>query len=533
VIRCGRAGAGEFELGRRIVGTIDGRKPLGSPGGGASASDPLALDFGPETRSRWEWSPEEIRRVGHRVVDLIAEHLGTLPRRPVFSPYPADLAAKFLNDSVPVTGAGAAAILEEFAARIEPYPFGNGHPRFYGWVNSPPVVIGVFAEALAAAMNPSCAGGNHAAVYVERQVLNWFKDILGFPRDTMGLLVSGGSMATLTALAVARHVKAGAGVRAQGLQRRASPLTAYIGEEGHGCIRKAVELLGIGSDYLRTIPSDEQYRMQVPALATAIERDLAAGHRPIAVAASAGTVNTGAIDPLGAIADVCRRYGLWLHVDGAYGAPAILTEQYRAELEPIGLADSVAMDPHKWLYIPVEAGLVLVRDAAAMRDAFSLVPPYLRTDGSVSGVGGPPWFSEFGFQQTRGFRALKVWMALKYHGLSGYAEAIGRDIALADYLAARVAEAPDLQLIAPRSLSTVCFRYAPPGPWRDDDRLNVVNKALLEKIQLGGEAFLSSTSLGGRFVLRACIVNPRASRQDIDALVDLVRAAGARLLGTA
>jgi aromatic-L-amino-acid/L-tryptophan decarboxylase len=303
-----------------------------------------------------------------------------------------------------------------------------------------------------------------------------------------------------------------------------------MGGEGHACIRKAVELLGIGSDYLRTIPSDERYRMRAPALAAAIEQDLAAGHRPIAIVASAGTVNTGAIDPLAAIAAVCRRYGLWLHVDGAYGGPAVLTQRYRADLAPIALADSVALDPHKWLYVPVEAGLVLVRDAAAMRDAFSLAPPYLRTDGNVSGVGGPPWFSEFGFEQTRGFRALKVWMALKYHGLSGYAEAIDRDIALGEYLAARVAEAPDLQLVAPQSLSIVCFRYAPPDLWGDGERLDVVNRSLLEAIQLGGQAFLSSTTLGGRFVLRACIVNPRASRQDIDALVDLVRTAGARLL---
>jgi aromatic-L-amino-acid/L-tryptophan decarboxylase len=485
---------------------------------------------GADLAPRWEWSPEEIRRIGHRVVDMIAEHLSTLPRRPVFTPYPPDLAARLVEAPVPTGGTAAGAILDEFAASIEPYPFGNGHPRFYGWVNSPPAVIAIFADALAAAMNPSCAGGNHAAVYVEHQVLNWFKAILGFPRDAMGLLVSGGSMATLTGLAVARHVKAGAGVRAQGLQRAATPVTVYVGEEGHGCIRKAVELLGIGSDYLRTIPSDERQRMRVPALVEAVERDLAAGFQPIAVAATAGTVNTGAIDPLAEIAAACRRYGLWLHVDGAYGAPAILTDRYRAELEPLALADSVAVDPHKWLYVPVEAGLVLVRDAAAMRDTFSLVPPYLRTDENAAGVGGPPWFSEFGFQQTRGFRALKIWMALRYYGTAGYAEAIGRDIALADHLAARVAQAPDLELAAPHGLSIVCFRYVP----REDAggggaRLDDLNRRILEAVQLGGRAFLSGTTIQGRFVLRACIINPRASREDVDAVVEVVRSEGARL----
>lgn len=495
----------------------------------AAVPQPLGLDFGPEMRLRWEWPAEEIRRVGHRVVDLIVRHLTTLPQRPVFAPYPSDLAQRLLDGPLPSTGTDASTILDEFNVQIEPYPFGNGHPRFYGWVNSPPVVIGVFAEALAAAMNPSCAGGNHAAIYVERQVLNWFKTLLGFPAESMGLLVSGASMATLTALAVARHVKAGADVRAAGIQHLPSRLIVYMGEEGHGCIRKAVEILGIGSDHLRAVPSDGQYRMRVPDLRAAIERDLAAGHRPIAVVASAGTVNTGAIDPLAEIASLCRQYDVWLHVDAAYGAPAILTERYRAGLEPLALADSVAVDPHKWLYVPVEAGLVLVRDGAVMRDAFSFVPPYLRTDGNLAGVGGPPWFSEFGFQQTRGFRALKVWMALKYHGRSGYAEAVAHDIALAGYLGAQIEAASDLELAAAPSLSIVCFRYVPHTLRGDPTRLDALNRALLEEIQLGGQAFLSSTTLQGRFVLRACIINPRASRQDIDALIELVRATGQAL----
>src|SRR5262249_33100977 len=256
----------------------------------------------------------------------------------------------------------------------------------------------------------------------------WFKSMVGFPNESMGLLVSGGSMATVTALAAARHAKAGIPVRTQGLQRISSLLTVYTGSEGHACVRKAVELLGIGSDQLRTIPVDSRRRMSVDALRSAIRDDLAAGHRPIAAVATSGTVNTGAIDPIAEISAVCREHGLWLHVDGSYGAPAILTEQYRKALEPIGLADSIALDPHKWLYVPVEAGLVLVRDAGAMRDAFSLVPPYLRTDGNPEGVAGPPWFSEYGIQQTRGFRALKVWMCIKQWGLDGYAKAIERNI---------------------------------------------------------------------------------------------------------
>jgi aromatic-L-amino-acid decarboxylase len=505
--------------------------------------DPLALG--------WEWSAEEIKRVGYQVVDLIADHLTGLPVRPVWQPYPAEQADALLSAPAPRDGQTAEALLEAFASQVAPYPFGNGHPRFYAWVNSPPTTIGVFAEALAAAMNPSCAGGNHAAIYLERQVIGWFKQMLGFPQEAMGLLVSGGSMATLTALAVARHTRSGGDMRAAGLQQDGPRLIIYRSEQGHSCIQKAVELLGLGSANLRAVPVDAQYRMQAAALEEAIQADLAAGHRPIAVAASAGTVNTGAIDPLEEIAAICQRYKLWLHVDGAYGAVATLTEEYKGALAGLALADSLALDPHKWLSIPYEAGLVLVRDGQALRDTFSLVPEYLRLEGDARGVQGPPWFSEYGFQQTRGFSALKVWMSLQYYGLDGYARAIEHDLRLARYLASRVEASPNLELSAPQSLSIVCFRYAPtaagacgnpvpafspaaraPAPAHlrgDDERLNALNKRLLEHIQLSGKAFLAGTTLGERFVLRACIVNYRATRADIDALVETVLEMGQAL----
>jgi hypothetical protein len=294
--------------------------------------------------------------------------------------------------------------------------------------------MGIFAEALAAAMNPSCAGGNHAAVYVEREVINWFKQIVGFPPESMGLLVSGGSMAALTGLAVARQVQCGYDLRTQGLQGSTPRLKFCRTGEGHGCHQKAIELLGIGSEHLRSVEHDHSLRMIPSALDAAIREDRQRGDIPIAVIANAGTVNRGAIDPLDEIADVCAQHKVWLHVDGAYGAPAILTGRYAKQLSALARADSIALDPHKWLYVPVEAGVVLVRDARHMRATFSLVPPYLQTDGKTEGVGGLPWFSEYGFQQTRGFRALKVWMALRYHGLSGYRSSIERDIRMAGLL---------------------------------------------------------------------------------------------------
>lgn len=478
--------------------------------------------------STWDWSADEMRRIADRVADLVVEHLARLPEEPVFRPYPSELAQALVSAPPPERGVTPDQILDEFAELIEPYPFGNGHPRFFGWVNSPPAPMAVFGEALAAAMNPSVAGGNHAAVWIEHQVLEWFKSIFGLPSAARGLLVSGGSMATLTALAVARHSATDGAVRTDGIQGQQAPLAVYMSEEGHSCIRKAVELLGIGSRYLRTIGVDGDYRMRPDALESAIRSDLAAGLRPMAVAASAGTVNSGAVDPLPEILEICRRQRVWCHVDAAYGGPAILTERYRGLLAPLAEADSVALDPHKWLFVPIEAGLVLVRDGAAMREAFSLVPPYLRTDDRVGGIGGPPWFSEFGFQQTRGFRALKVWMALKRHGLDGYREAIDRNLDLAARLAQRIEGRRELELVA-AGLSIVCFRVAPVAMAGDAAALESLNRAVLEDIQLGGQVFLSSTVLEGRFCLRACIVNPRTSAGDVDAVVDLVADATKRL----
>jgi aromatic-L-amino-acid decarboxylase len=478
-----------------------------------------------------DWTRDEIQRIGYLVVDLIADHLSTLPSEPVFVPVPPALARQFLSTPAPADPVSPNEVLRLFQEIIEPYPFGNGHPRFWGWVNSPPAIMGVFADALAAAMNPSCAGGNHAAIYVERQVVTWIREMLGFPAASMGLLVSGGSMATMTALAVARHVKSGVDVRVNGLRDAPAPFAFYLSPEGHSCARKAIELLGFGSASIRTIATDDDYRMKVDALDAALEEDRARQVQPIAVIATGGTTNTGAIDDLAAIATVCRRHDVWLHVDAAYGGPAILSAQYGDALRPLAMADSVALDPHKWLFVPVEAGLVIVRDADAMRSAFSLVPPYIRQSGSAGEVYGLPWFSEYGFQQTRGFRALKVWMTMQQFGLTGYKAAIEENIAIANYLAECVRRARDLELMAPPNLSVVCFRFLNPS-LADEEATAALNRALLERLQLSGEAFLTSTELRGRFVLRACIVNYRSTRGDIDRMLEAVREIGDELIAS-
>lgn len=476
------------------------------------------------------WTAEEHRRAGREVMDWIATYLTTLREAPVFQPVPSEAAAAMLVSAVPEQGESIHAILERFEREIGPYPFGNGHPRFAAWVNSPPAPIGIYAQALASAMNPSVAGGNHAAVWVERQVIEWLKSIFGFPHESMGLLVSGSSAAAITGLAAARHAAAtriGWDMRRNGahiVNEHGSPvrMLVYESAEAHSCHQKAVELLGLGSANMRIVPSDGALRMRADALDAMLAEDIAAGALPVAVIASAGTVNTGAIDPLDAIADVCARHGVWMHVDGGYGAPAILTSEYRMELAAIARADSLGVDAHKWMYVPVDAGMVLIRSATSMRDTFSLVPPYLRSDDDQHGVHGPPWLSEYGSEQTRPFRALKVWMALRYFGTSGYARLIAHDIAMARYLADRVRATPELELREPQGLSIVCFRAVPAALDADDAAIDALNQRVLASLQLGGRAFLSGTVLHGRSWLRACIVNPGTMPEDADAMLDAV-----------
>jgi aromatic-L-amino-acid decarboxylase len=496
----------------------------------ADSTSPLALD------------PAELRRLGYRAVDLMVEHLAGIADRPVFQPMTTDERRALLEQPLPDGPTSPDAILEQIGEQVLTHPMGNGHPRFFGWINSPPVPFAPLADLLAAALNPSCAGGDHAAIYLERCVVRWLMELLGFPTEgSMGLLLSGGSMASLTCLAAARSWVAkrdGWDVRQAGVGRAPAPLTLYLSEEGHSCLRKSAELLGLGASSPRIVPVDGRLRIDVDALRTAIQHDRAAGLRPFCVAASAGTVNTGAIDRLDALADLCAEEDLWLHVDGAYGGVGVLDPTVASRFAGLDRVHSLTLDPHKWLSVPVECGCALVRDGVLLRETFSLVPPYLRTEEG-KGFGGLPWYSEYGFQQTRGFRALKLWSTLLLAGRDGLAQHVSRCNALARRLAALVDEADDLELLAPVELSIVCFRYLPAtlrgetsGPDASRlDALNVndLNKAIMEEVQASGEAFLTQTTLHGQFSLRACVVHYATTEADLRALLDVVRRVGARL----
>jgi glutamate/tyrosine decarboxylase-like PLP-dependent enzyme len=476
--------------------------------------------------------PETFRQLGYRAVDLATDYLAGMRQRAVFTPMLPDERRVLLEQSFPDGGVDPDEILDRFAELVLPHPMGNGHPRFFGWANSPPSPIGTVAEFLAGAMGPSCAGGDHAAIYLERCVVRWLMELVGFPVEgSMGLLVSGGSMASLTCLAAARQravAAAGHDVRTDGLQGWPSQLTMYLSTEAHTTLRKAAELLGLGSAAVRMVPVDDAFRINVTALRKAIQADRAAGRQPYCVVASAGTVSTGAIDPFSAIADLCAEEELWLHVDGAIGAVGILDPAVAPRYTGLERADSLALDPHKWLSVPMECGCALVRDGQLLRDTFSLVPPYVRTEEG-KGFGGLPWYAEYGFQQSRGFRALKVWMTMLQAGRDGLATMIARHNALARHLAAIVDAAPDFERAAPVELSIVCFRYVPPALDLSDEELDALNKAIMEAVQAGGEAFLTQAVLHGRFVLRANVLHYATTTADVDTLVEIIRRTGARL----
>jgi glutamate/tyrosine decarboxylase-like PLP-dependent enzyme len=465
--------------------------------------------------------PEAFRAFAHRAVDLAADYLAEMSSRPVYGRVPDEVRERLMDAPMPEAGLDACGVLDAFAADVLPYPMGNGHPRFFGWVNSPPSPIGIVAELLAATMNPSCAGGDQAAVYLERATVRWLMELMTFPTEgSMGILVSGGSMASLTGLATARHWatrKDGVNDRADGL-RGSSQLTMYVSTETHTTVVKAVELLGIGNQFVRSIGCDSTHRMDVEALDAAIVEDRNVGFRPFAVVGSAGTVSTGAIDPLDAIADVCARQDVWFHIDGAYGGPGILDERVADDFKGIERADSLAIDPHKWLCVPVECGCAMVRDGNLLRQTFSLVPPYVQVEEG-KGIGGLPWYAEYGFQQTRGFRALKTWMTLAHAGRAGLSASIRRSNDLARVLAERIEAHPRLELVVPPTLSIVCFRYLPE---RSETSLDAFNKMLMEQIQADGQAFVTQAIVDGQFTLRANVLHPGTSESDLDALIEEV-----------
>lgn len=478
-----------------------------------------------ETLDPEDWNA--MRALGHRMVDEMLSYLESVRERPVWQPIPESVKAH-LRQPLPLEPQGADQAYQDFVENVLPHPMGTIHPRFWGWVIGTGTPFGMLAEMLAAGMNPNLGGGEHAANYVEAQVLDWCKEMLGYPPESSGLLVSGGSMANLVGLTVARNAKAGFDIRREGVQASPRRMMLYGSSEMHSSLQKAAEMLGLGNEALRRIPVNADFQIDVPALERAIADDRAAGHQPFCVIGNAGTVNTGAIDDLAALADICQREDLWFHVDGAFGALAAVSPDLRPMLAGMERADSLAFDLHKWMYVPIEVGCALIRSEPAHRNAFALTPAYLAHAERGLAGGGSRWLSEYGIQLSRGFRALKVWLSFKEHGLRKYGRVIKQNVEQARYLADRVDATPELERLAPAPLNIVCFRFKADG--LDDDALNDLNQELLIRLYESGIAAPTYTTLNGKYALRAAITNHRSRREDFDILVDAVVRLGQELV---
>lgn len=458
---------------------------------------------------------DEFRQLGHQMMDDMIDYLQNIDDKPVWQPVPQEH-KDFFTQPLPHDGQSEAETYEEFTENILPYPLGNIHPRFWGWVIGTGTPLGMLSELLIAAVNAQVGGAEHIGIYVELQVLNWFKEIMSFPQSASGILVSGASMANLVGLTVARNKKAAFNMRKEGLQNQSARMIAYTSTEAHSCHQKSVELLGLGHDNLRFIPVNDQYQMNIATLRNTIVKDLADGHVPFCVMATAGTVKTGAFDDLNALADLCEEYDLWLHVDGAFGALVAFTDESRHLIAGIERSDSVAFDMHKWMSIQFEAACTLIKEKDAHYNTFTLTPDYL-THGTRGASGANVWMTDYGLQLSRSFRALKIWMALKVHGAEHFGKVIQMNIEQTQYLVSLIDNADQLECTAPAPLNIVCFRYIAEG--LDNEALNQLNAELLLHLHESGVAVVSNATIDGKYCLRAANVNHRSTYADFDLLI--------------
>jgi glutamate/tyrosine decarboxylase-like PLP-dependent enzyme len=478
--------------------------------------------------------PDQFRRMGHELVDRIAEFLDSI-REIKLTPgeTPAQVRTLMGRSGLPEQGADPQAVLREVTDLLLQHSLFNGHPRFMGYISSSAAPVGALADLLAATVNPNVGGWELSPVAseIEAQSVRWIAELVGYPSDCSGLLVSGGNMANMVCFLAGRRAMLGESVRAVGLSGvDATRARVYASTATHTWIQKAADLSGLGTDAIHWIEADHSQRMDPAMLRRAIRDDIASDYRPLMVIGAAGTVATGAIDPLRELGEISREHGLWFHVDGAYGAPAASLPDAPEDLKALSLGDSLAVDPHKWLYAPMEAGCVLVRNADGLRDSFSYSPSYYRFQ--TEGEEPPINYYELGLQNSRGFRALKVWIGLRQAGRDGYVQMISDDCHKAEALY-RAAEAhPDIEAFT-LGLSIATFRFVPhdltPGAPEVEQYLNSLNEALLRRLKTGGELFVTNAVLDGRFVLRACIVNFRTTISDAESIPGIVAREGRAL----
>jgi len=466
-------------------------------------------------------SSADFRAAGHQLVERIADFIQSLPQRPV-TPAESPSAVRSVLEAerpLPREGCDALTLLDHAANLLFDHSLFNSHPRFWGYITSSAAPIGALGDLLAAAVNPNVGAWllSPMASEIESQAIRWIAEMLDYPTDCGGLFVSGGNMANIVCFLAARQAKAGWDVRTRGMN--GPQLRVYCSKEAHTWIQKAADITGLGTDAIRWIATDHDMRIDLEALRGQIRKDREAGDRPVMVVGNAGSVSTGAIDPLPELAVLCREFNLWFHVDGAYGCLAAVLPDAPAALAGLREADSVAVDPHKWLYTPLEAGCSLVRNSEKLRDAFAYHPVYYHF-----GVEATNYF-DLGPQNSRGFRALKVWLALQQVGRSGYQQMIAEDIRLSRAMFECASRYPELETLT-QSLSIATLRYVPSdldrGNAKVAEYLDKLNLELLTRLQNSGEAYLSNAVIHGKFALRACIVNFRTTLADVEAVPPLV-----------
>jgi len=469
---------------------------------------------------------EGFRAIGHQMLDDMVDYIRTVRERPVWQSPPPNV-RRALESGLPRIPSSIEDVYEVFKENILPYPTGNIHPRFWGWVMGNGTPVGLLADLLGSAMNCHVSGYDQAATLVERQVIGWLAEMLEFPADASGVLVSGGTVANLIGVATARNQLSGTNVRAAGVNpEETGQLTIYGSVATHGWAERSCDLMGLGSDGFRRVPVDGSDRIRIDELARILKEDRLRGCRPLCVVGNAGTVATGATDDLNSLADLAAAEGLWFHVDGAFGALAKLSPKYRHLVRGLERADSVAFDLHKWGYLQYETGAVLVRDAKVHEEAFSFAPSYLETFTGGIAV-KPTEFASRGIQLSRGFRALRVWMNLSVYGVDKLGAAIQQNIDDSQYLATRIEATPDLQLLAPAAMNVVCFRVATAG--LSEAELDDLNARVLVRLQESGVAVPSNARIGGRFAIRVAHTNHRTIRSDFDLLIASVLEAASAL----
>ncbi len=469
-----------------------------------------------ETLDPADW--ESLRILGHKMLDDMLDYLRDIRKQPVWQQIPNDVKLRF-NLPLPIKGQKREEIYREFKSDILPYPLGNIHPRFWGWVVGTGTPFGALAEMLAATMNPNVVGGEHIANYVEKQVIEWTKKMLGYDINASGIIVSGASMANFIGLTIARNTKTDYNVIEEGMRGGKKKLLIYGSSEMHSSIDKAIQLLGLGTKALRKIPVNTNFEIQIEKLREAIEADIESGYKPICIIGNVGTVNTGAIDDLNKLAEIAREFNLWFHLDGAFGIWCKLSASSSKLVEGIEQADSIAFDYHKWLYINYEAGCVLVKNKEEHLKAFNFSADYA-THQERGTSSGDIWYDYYGIQLSRGFRALKIWMSIKENGSEKYGRLIEQNIQQARYLTNLIENEQNLEILAPTSMNIVNFRFN--SGTTDLNRLNKINKDIFFHLQERGIAVPSSTMLNGNYAIRVAITNHRSKKEDFKLLISSV-----------